>query len=123
MAKNPFREGATLYIIDHNSKEYYGKECKFVQVTDDGTIEVDYGNGWCGFWKMSQLKTKYMKEVYDFKSIKVTTSSMYPNQFYGTLSYTHRGHNYETTDVNKDASILFNNLLNHFNKLPKRMKI
>jgi len=119
MAKNPFRKGATLYIIDHNLKEY-GKECKFVEVSDSGKIEVDFGDGWCGYFNMSQLKTKYMKEVYIFRGIDITKIN---EEYFGKLTYKHRGTTNEVISIDKDFHIVSNTLYTHFKNLPKRMKI
>jgi len=119
MTKNPFRKGATLYIIDRNNTGY-GKEVKCVGVADDGKIEVDYGGGWCGYFNINQLKTKYQKEVYIFHGIDITKIN---EEYFGKLTYKHRGTTNEVISIDKDFHIVSKTLYTHFKNLPKRMKI
>lgn len=122
MAPNPFKKGTTFYIIDYNEKESYGKSGTFVDWNEDNTkVELNFGNGWCGYFYPHQIKTKTGKEIYNFKGISVTTGTS--TLFYGRLSYSNRGHNHEVVESGNDAEKIFSNLLAYFNKLPKRKKI
>lgn len=119
MAKNPFRKGATLYIIDRNNTGY-GKEVKCVGFADDGRVEVEYGVGLFGYFNPSHLKTKYMKERYIFHGIDITKIN---EEYFGKLTYEHRGTTNEVISIDKGFHIVSNTFCTHFNNLPKRMKI
>ena len=118
-----FRKGSIVYIIDRLSK-MYGKSGKVEDVfidTDDKTkVELDFGDGWCGYFNPNQLKTKHGKEIYTFVKINITPKD---NEFLGVLVYKHRGDTIEIITTGHNPNNVVSYLYNYFNKLPKVVKI